>query len=304
MARPLITEWSGILFKRQLNNVLDWLEVEVMSDIAQAERVVLSTYGDTVSVESKGKNLNKFGTNSTVGSSWETIAQLQGTEANETFVSTNIIDAVSSSDAGDTSLTISTEGFVIDGSGNLTFTTQDVTTDASDGRTPVALTTPLARITRAYVKASGTFDSPQTEPAGTVYFYDDTGGATNGVPNTASATKMVLEAGFSQSEKCATAISQSDYWFIKYLSVSIGDASPTATIVTCRIEVRDVANGGVWRPLGRDIILVAGDQGVTLVFSPHLIVAKNHDIRVRAETDTGTAEIHAELGGYLAAITS
>lgn len=304
MSRPLITEWNGILFKRQLNDVLDWLEVEVMSDIAHAERVVLSTYGDTVSVEDKAKNLNKFGTNDSVGTSFETVGQFQGTVANETFVSTDLIDTVSSSSASDTSLTLTIEGHTIDGSGNLTFVVQSVTTDASDGRTAVSLGTPLARASRAYVANSGTFGSPQSTPVGILYVYDNADGATNGVPNTAAATKLLIQAGETQTEKCATSVSSSDYWFISYLSATIGDASPTANIVTCRIERRDVANGGAWRPLGRDVVLVAGGQGADLEFSPFLIVPKNHDVRVRALTDTGTAEVHAEIGGYLALVTS
>lgn len=302
MARPVISKWAGVLFRRQLNAVLDWLEAEVSGDIARAEDVVLSTYGDTVSVSEKAKHLNKWGDNNSVGTSWETIMSLQGSETNETFVSTNLIDSVSSSDAADTSLTITIEGHTIDGSGNLTFAVQDVTTDASDGRTKVTLSTPLARATRAYVKNSGTFNSPQSAPAGNIYIYDDTDGITNGVPNTAAATKMMLDIGYTQSEKCATTISATDYWFISYFSAAISDASPTAGLITCRIERRDVANGGVWRPMGRDIILVAGGQGGVIEFSPYLIVPKNHDIRVRAQTDTGTAEIHAEVGGYLAEV--
>lgn len=278
------------------------IDVSVDADIRHAERVVLSSYGDTVSVADKAKSLNKFGRNRAVGTSWETVAELQGTNANENFVSTNLIDTVTSDDAADTSITFVVEGHTIDGSGNLTFVSQEVTTNASDGRTEVSLTTPMARANRAYVKDSGTFDSPQDKPAGNVYFFDGTTASTNGVPDSASATKLLIVADEGQTEKCATSISSADYWFISYFGAAIAGASPTATVVTVRMEQRSVSDGGVWRPFGRDISLKPDVNGITFEFSPFLIVRKNCDVRVRAICDTGTAEIYAEMGGYLAAV--
>jgi hypothetical protein len=191
----------------------------------------------------------------------------------------------------------------MDASGNLTFKEQDATTDASDGQTKVALTTPLARATRMYMKASGTFDSPQTVHAGIIYVYDDTGGVASGVPSTASATKILLAAGQTQSEKAATAISQSDYWFISYFDAGVGDAGASANYVTVRMETRDIANGGVWRPLGQDVVLIPDSpHAPPPPLRPFKIVPKNHDWRIRAKTDTNTAEVFAEAGGYLALV--
>lgn len=272
--------------------------------VRHAERVVKSTYGDVVSARAKAKNLNKFGTSAIVGTGWTTVAQFQGSVANETFASTNLIDTVSSSAAGDTSLTITVEGHTIDGSGNLTFTIQNVTTDASDGRTPVALSTPLARATRAYITNSGTFGAPQSEPAGVIHIYDNTDGHSNGIPSTPAATKMVIQAGFTQTEKCATTVSATDYYFVRYFTAVIAQASPQADLVDCRIETRDVFNGGVWRPLGRDFTVFKLVEGLFAQFDPLLIVPKNHDVRVRAKADANTATVHAEIGGYLASVIS
>ena len=63
-----------------------------------------------------------------------------------------------------------------------------------------------------------------------------------------------------------------------------------------------MANGGVWRPFGRDIVLTVGENGRSFNFSPLLIVPKNHDVRVRAATNSNTADIKAEFSGYLALI--
>lgn len=272
----------------------------------QAERVVYSTYGDTVSVVNKAKNLNKFGRNATVGTNWETVAELQGTESDETFVSTNLIDGISSSDQlNDVGLVITIEGHTIDGSGNLTFVTQDATLDATDARTEVTLTTPLARATRAYVKNSGTFNSPQAVPTGTIYIYDNTGGVSAGVPSSASGTKLTISAGETQSKKAATTISSTDYWFIGYFSAGIGvTGAASVDRIVVRMETRDVANGGVWRPMALDIVLVPGQNDTFVNIDPMLIVPKNHDWRIRAKTNANTAEIFAEAGGPLASIST
>lgn len=312
-ATPLLLDQvvtaNGLKPSRELVEIIQELVTGVetalsANDIAQAEAVVYSTYGDTVSVAAKAKNLNKFGRNRVVSTTYETVAEFQGTTSEETFVSTNLIDSISSSASGDTSKTYTIEGQTIDGNGNLTFVVQNATTDASDGQTKVALTTPLARATRMYLAASGTFNSPQTVHSGVIYVYDDTDGISGGVPVTAAATKILLLAGQTQSEKCATAISQSDYWFLTGFSAGVGNAgAASVSYITCQIQTRDVANGGVWRPLGHEIVLVPDQTGVQRSFSPFLIVPKNHDVRVQAKTDTSNAEVFAQLSGYLAAVS-
>lgn len=271
----------------------------VSSDILQAERAVLSTYGDTVSVEAKGKSLNKFGKNDDVSTSFETVSQFQGTTINETFVTTNIIDSVVSSSASDTTQTVTIEGHTIDGSGNLTFVSQ---TADLNGQTEVTLGTPLARANRVFIAPSGTFNSPQTATVGIVSVYDNTDGITAGVPDTDAATKVLIAAGETQTEKCATSISSTDYWFLSYASVAIGDTAGNAAFVTCRIEIRDVFNGGVFRPLGRNFTLWADSVGIYRPFSPYLIVPKNHDVRMVARSNANLAEVYGEIGGFLAAV--
>jgi hypothetical protein len=268
--------------------------------LAHAIRVVEADDSVDVSIWEKAKGLRKFGRNSTVGTSFETVGELQGTESNETFVTTNLIDGVSSSSASDTSQTIVIEGHTVDGSGNLTFVSQEA---ILLGQTEVTLTTPLARATRAYVKPSGTFGTTPTALVGNVYIYDNTGGVGSGTPTVASGTKLMISAGNTQTQKCATSTSSADYWFIDSFSAAVGVAGGSASRVEIRIELRDIANGGAWRPAGRNIELTVGQNGITYLLDPCIIVPPNHDIRVRAKTDSNTAEVVAELAGYLAIIT-
>lgn len=267
--------------------------------IRRSERVVLSTYGDSVSVAAKGKTLRKFGRNRTVGNAWETVAEFQGTTANETFVSTNLVDSIVSSSTSDTTQTITIEGHTIDGSGNLTFTVQ---TKALTGQTEATLATPLARVTRAYVAASGVFNTTPATLVGNVYIYDNTGGMASGTPTDPTATKCVIMAGETQSNKGSTSISLIDYWFITSFTCAFGDTAASVDYATVRMETRDVFNGGAWRPTGKDYTIWPNEIGVFTMLEPPVIVPKNHDWRVIAKTDANTAEIYAEAGGYLALI--
>lgn len=62
----------------RLRRLEQQVETLMDNDIAQAERVIYSTYGDRVSVKEKAKNLNKLGRNRAVGNAYETIAELGG----------------------------------------------------------------------------------------------------------------------------------------------------------------------------------------------------------------------------------
>lgn len=265
--------------------------------VQHAINEIASTYGDTVSVQSKKKSLNKFGRRTGLTTTESTIMGLQGSEIHETLVTTNLIDSIVSSSTSDTSQTIVVEGHTIDASGNLTFVTQEA---ALNGRTEVTLTTPLARCTRAYIKA-GSFASPAATNVGVISVYDNTAGITAGVPNTAAATKLRIEIGRNQSDKGATSISSTDYWVLTGANLTGGKAGGSATFITARIQIKDT-KGGVWRPLGSEIACQV-DGGTTIEpFQPYRIVPKNHDVRLVAYTDTNTATASGEIQGFLASV--
>lgn len=268
--------------------------------IERAEQEVRQTYSQRVSVQAKSKSLNKFGRSANADTGVRTtVAQFPGTVVNETYVSTNIVDAVVSSSASDT-MTIRIEGHTIDTSGNLTFVVQDATLN---GQTEVALATPLARATRLFIKNSGTFDSPQASVfVGNISVYDNTDGITAGVPNTDAAVKLYVVAGQSQSRKAATAISSVDYWFLTSFTAAITGGGPAAD-VEFQIEIRDVANGGVFLPLGAEISLTSSDQTtLPLPFLPLRIVPPNHDVRIVATSSANNTQVSAGAQGYLASV--
>ena len=263
-----------------------------------AIRQIYGDYGDMVSILSKNKALSKFGrTDNTVSSTKVTIGGFPDTINNETLETTNVIDAVISTSASDTE-TLVIEGHTIDANGLLTFAIQDV---VLTGQTKAALTTPLARATRAYVK-NGTFASPASDLVGRVSIYDDTGGqSAGGVPNTDSAVKLQIrgDLGRNQSEKCATAISNNDYWLIREAHCAI--ASNAAGTVNADIEIEIKQLGGVWRPVGIEASLRAGSQSFTTIdLYPIIVVPPNSDVRMVVTATANDVSASGRMEGLLA----
>jgi hypothetical protein len=92
--------------------------------------------------------------------------------------------------------------------------------------------------------------------------------------------------------------------FVTQIQGGIGAAGGNASRVIIRAESRDIKNGGVWRPLGRELTVPISGVGVQFDPHPFLIIPKNHDIRLRARTDSNTAFVFGEINGYLAGIVT
>jgi len=271
------------------------LESEYWVQYAQAR--IFADTGNRVSVRDKLKSLTKFGRTLNADANVKTtVGQFQGlTVVNETFATGNTIDYLVSdnnSDAGN----VTVEGHTVDGSGNRTFVVQ---TRALSGHTPAALATPLFRATRIY-RTNGTYASPATDLAGNVYVYDSTlaTGVTSGVPDVATATKVMIAAGEQQSHKCATSLSSADYWILTYASAGLIRSAGANASVDVDIEVREL--GGVWRPLGLEISLSkTGTAFIRYEFKPYFIIPPNSDIRMVATSDTDNTTVQGSIGGVL-----
>lgn len=250
--------------------------------INHAINEIYSTYGERASVESKKKSLIKFGRNELVSDAGSTLMTLPAGIDNETYVSDNTIAYFSSSNAGDTQ-DIKVEGHTLSGS-DLTFSVQSVTLA---GQTKTALTTPLARITRAY-------NDDSTDFAGVIYFYEDDT-LTAGVPQTDAKVHMMIPVGTNQTEKAATSISSTDYWIITGFYCSV--LNKTAAFVDVQIQIREI--GKVFRT--RANLGAASPGNVSkLEFEPALIAPSNSDIRLVATASTNGIDVSGGIEGYLA----
>lgn len=247
-----------------------------------ALREVYSTYGDVVDV--KPKSLHKFGENQLVGTSEATLMTLPAGVLSETYVSTNAITHLSSSSAADTQL-VAVEGHTIS-AGLFTFVTQTATLT---GQTKVALTTPLARISRIANLGSTGF-------AGSVYgFEDDT--LTAGVPNTAAKVHITVTAAENQSLKASTTISNADYEFITDIYASVEKKTAAGAVV--RFKVRNA--GGVFRTQFKLGLNSVGPD-VRMTFRPYLIIPQNSDVLMTAEADGASTEISGGWNSLLATV--
>lgn len=267
-------------------------------DISHAEKVISGSYTTNgaprtsetdpiirVSVDNKRKDLLKFGRSDQVQTTATTLMTLPTGTFNETYVSDNTITHFASATEGDTSRSITIEGHTVDGSGNFTFVTQTVATGAVDGRTKTALTTPLARVTRAANVGATTLTGP-------FYVAEDVT-FTAGVPQTDSAVHLMIAAGKQQSQKAATCLSSTDYWIVTgFNSFVLTKASAFANV---ELEVRN--KGGVFRQLEA----MKADGGL-VPFKPFIIIPANSDVRLVGDADQNGRSVGGSIQGYLANI--
>ena len=255
-------------------------------ELDYAEKRIAADFGDTVSVDAKLKPLIKFGSNQNVPAapSGATVMTLPTGINEETMLTSNGITQVSSEDAGDTQEVV-IEGHTISGT-DLTIVIQTATLN---GQTPVALTTPLARATRIY-------NNDSTDIVGPVYVYE-AGTATLGVPDTLSEVHLMLAAGFQQSQKAATAVSQFDYLIISNFRGSV--LEKVSAFADVELQIKEP--GGVWR-LREDISVSSSSGTVTYDFKPYLIVPKNSDVRLFAKGSGANIDVSGSIQGYLAII--
>ena len=255
--------------------------------LVQAEREIEATFGDRVSVDRKAKSLIKFGKSGTLSTSRETIWNVGG---NETYVTGNTITHVSSSSASDNQ-TIKLECHTVSGTGTdsqFTFVVQTVTLN---GQTPVALDTPVARISRI-------FNDGSTNLVGAVYVYEIDGTTvTAGVPSPASKIHSKIDAGFQQGFKGATTFSNEDYYILTGGFGSISNKQ--AASVDFFLEVRQAGKVFI-----EQAAVSANSAGGSwqIELDPAIIIPKNSDIRVTCLSGSQGAVVYCNFKGYLAKV--
>lgn len=250
--------------------------------LSQAIEQIYKTYGDVVSITDKAKTLRKFGRNTAVAGSYETVWLTGG---DETYATDNVITTVTSTESGDD------QEIVIEGqtlsNGELTFYSSSAAdqTITLNGISDVTLPTPLARVTRLY-------NNDTTDFAGTVTVERDDG--------TVHLT-VSTEAG-NQSEKASTSVSKDDYFIILGFEPYV--FTKTDETVEFIGEIRQVGTTNkVWRRVYTTTSNSTAGS-VEAQFNPPFIILKNHDIRVRAKSDGTSVDVGAAFSGYLAKIVS
>jgi hypothetical protein len=253
--------------------------------LVQAEREIEALTGDRVSIDRKAKSLIKFGKSADLTA--DTLETVWTVGGNETYVTDNTIEYISSSSALDTQ-TIKLECHTVSGTGTdakFTFLVQEVTLD---GQNPVALDTPVARVSHAY-------NSNGTEIVGRVTVYENTT-VVGGVPSDSSKIHIDIPQGLQGSFKGATTFSDSDYYV---LTGGFGSVSKKQDAnVDFYLEVREA--GGVFIQRAAVSASTGGPWDIDL--DPAVIVPKNADVRIRADSGTNNAVVFGVFKGYLAKV--
>lgn len=251
---------------------------------------ILADYDDVVSVENKRDVLLKFGKNFDLQAAdeWETVMEHGATE---TFQTTNAINSISSSDAGDTG-TITLTGHTILG-GLLTRVTQTVTLT---GQTPVTLTTALCRVERG-VNAEVFALGSEANFDGTIYVFKSGGTVTAGVPQTAADIYLTMNPTDQQSNKGQASIAQDEYLILTQVG---GFVRRQATaVMDFQLQWREL--GTVFRT---HLPFSASDTSATILsLDPYLVVPKNSDIRIQANSSANSTAATAFFNGFYASVT-
>jgi len=254
--------------------------------LVQAEREIQATFGDVVSIDKKAKSLLKFGKSAELTSN--TLETVWSYGGNETYISDNLIDSISSSNAADNE-EIYLECHTVTGTGTdqkFTFMTQVV---SLNGQNRVPLPSPVARVSTIY-------NNNGIELLGSVYVYQDTP-LTNGVPQDRTKVHAHIAQGFQQSFKAATTFSDGDYYI---LTGGFGSVSnKQAASVDFYLEVRSA--GKVFRQ-GAAVSASSTGGSWEINLDPCIIIPKNSDIRITCETATQNAVVFGSFKGYLAKV--
>lgn len=253
-----------------------------------AKQVIFADDAVNVTLEAKNKDLLKFGRNTAVSTAatgytiWATGAD----NAHETYVAanTNSIDSISTSTVADTSISFTVEGHTEAG-GNKTFVTQTATTDAASGRTRVALSTPLNRVTRAY-------NSGAVEATGPVFFYENTA-LTSGKPTDTTKIHLTIPAAMTQSKKASTSLSSVDYWVVTSFFADV--LTKTGTVIAdVSLQIR--LSGKLFRT--RATLSSTNSMRGVFEFKPYLIIPPNSDVRLVA-VGSASSDVAGGIEGAL-----
>jgi len=234
-------------------------QTDTFSEVALA--FIYDTYGDRCII--KPKTLFKFGKNPDLDATVK--ETIWGTGGDEVYCTDNLINRIVSTSALDT-YAVKIEGHTVTGTGvnaQYTFVVQEITLN---GTTPVALTTPLARI-------SLTYNNSDSLLVGTVTVFE----------SVATTVHMTIIAGEQNGEKCSTTFSNSDYGIITQLTG--GNSSKTSALLEFELEIRNP--GKIFRRMYRWGVATGS---VSINLNPYIVIPKNSDVRIRAVSNTNNTE--------------
>lgn len=253
--------------------------------ILRAVDEIARIWGDTVDVKVAADSKLKFGATDFVDSAVNTTLQWEG--GNETYVTSNIIDTISSSSTGDVGPVV-VQGYILT-NGLLSFFQQEVTLD---GQNKVVLDTPVARVDRVY-------NSGSVDWGGDIYVYEDDT-VTGGVPDTASKLHMHAPQLSNQSMKGAGTTGHDEYLLITSWQSAVFRKKDG--VVDFGFYTREVGTTNKVFRLRMGTSASEASGGSVLYLDPLFIVGKNHDYRMQGRAAVADTSAFGAVNGVIAKV--
>lgn len=252
-----------------------------------AMQVVYNQYGHNISFCTDPEPFSKEARNplTTSATGGSEIAFMPSGVNFETYVNDNLIDSISSANAGDNQL-IYIEGCKLE-NGNFVRVKQQATLD---GQNKVSLDTPLVRVDYAE-NING------TDLLGNVYIYQGSSAVVGGVPSDNAKIHLIINYLENRSDKSGTSIPYNKYLIITNWIVKFDKKNSGFTDVKFQIRTQN----SVFK--SRASITVSDNQnGLVQNANPFYIVQPNSDIRLVGTADSSNTDVSAGYYGYWATI--
>lgn len=223
-----------------------------------------------------------FGSNTTVGTSFEIIREAGGAHTWLSAAATHEISSSSTDDdaGGSGALTILVTGL----DANYVIISETVT---MDGLTPVSTSKSYLRINEAHVVTAGAGETN----AGDIYVTEDGGNFTNGVPDDLALVEEKIPATFGRSESTIFTVPAGST-FYTHSVIIFAAAGKTVTFREYHREpvagITEVHFEGV-----------AQDTEEVIVRGTMEAIEEKTSVWMEAKVDTGSAEVSVAIDGWL-----
>lgn len=276
MARPTITEWWGVLFRRQLNAVLDWMENKLLTN-PNLEISRGNVTGQTL--------VHKFGHNESVGTAYEPISR-GGVYQTPTPSNATTLRIKAGGNANDTAAGTGARAVLLQGlDENGAFVEETLATAGASAS--AATTATFMRLFRFLVSDSGTYaTSTAGSHAGDIVIEDSAGTADWGTIDAANFPK-------GQSEVACYSVPAGYSAYLTFIDIEVESNKVVDALFFVRSNILDETAGYPAMRLQQRFSGIT--SGVQKEFDYPIAYTGPCDLGVMAKVSTGTAIVNAQF---------
>lgn len=276
MARPVITEWEGVLFRRQLNAVLDWMENKLLTD-PNLEIARGNVDGQTL--------VHKFGHNAAVGTTYVPIAN-GGIYPTPTPSNATTLRIKAGGDANDTAAGTGAREITLQGLDETGAFAEEALATAGASASS-ATTTTFMRLFRFLVSDSGTYaDSANGSHADDIVIENGAGGTDWGTIDSTDFPK-------GQSEVAVYSVPNGSTAYLTFIDIEVETTKSVDALLFVRSDLLDETAGYPAIRLQQRFTGIT--DHVSKMFEYPIAYTGPCDIGIMAKTSVGTAAVNAQF---------